>query len=363
MSTVLTPIGGFSHAPTLASLQFTVLRDIGGGQGQNSEVKLVHDHQLDTQLVMKQLAKARIPNPADYFSEARRLYDSRHRHVVDVKYACETPDAIHIAMPYYRGGSLESLLDRRHLMTREVVRYGLEFLSGVHHIHVRGLVHFDIKPTNVLLDDADTAAVADFGLSQEVVGLGLAAMTRVYLGHMPPELNISNIVTKSADIYQSGVTLYRMCVGNIEYRRQLALYHNDTDLAAAVASGSFPDRRRFLAHTPNRLRTVVKTALAVDTSARFGTILELMNALAQVDESLDWAYTEAGPYGAGTWYESNGSRSRRVELTQVGTGWNVQSTRISAAGRAARCGSLCVSGAAERDARRLVEKALSEAWH
>jgi eukaryotic-like serine/threonine-protein kinase len=267
MSISLTPIAGFTHAPTVASLQFTKLRDIGAGQGGNSDVFLVHDQQLDTQLVMKELAKARFPNLTDYFAEARRLYDSRHKHVVDVKYACETADHVHIAMPYYRGGSLQSVLDRRYLTNREIVRYGLEFLSGLHHVHVRGLVHFDIKPTNVLLDDAKS--IADFGLSQEVVGVGLAAMSRVYLGHMPPELSTSNIVTKAADVYQAGVTLYRMCVGNREYERQLALYPNDVDLAAAVTGSAFPDRRRFLPHTPNRLRTVVKKALAVALSASY----------------------------------------------------------------------------------------------
>jgi serine/threonine protein kinase len=358
----LTPIAGFAPAPTTASLSFTLGTNIGAGQGMNSDVYLALDHQLETQVVIKKVPKAMLGIASEYFAEARRLYDSRHKHVAEVKYACEDPTHVYIAMPYYRGGSLQSLIDRRYLTTREIVRYGLEVLAGLHHIHVKGLVHFDMKPTNVLLDDSDTAAVADFGLSREVTAAGLADMPRVYMGHMPPERATSLLVAKTADVYQAGVTLYRMCVGSAEYERQLAVYPSQTALASAITAGTFPDRRRQLAHIPARLRSVIKRAIAVDLPDRFPTVLEFMNALALVDESLDWAYTENTAWGTGTWRESDGSRGRRIELMSANGTWSVHAARVSATGRETRCSIFCQSGLPERDARQLVGSALTERW-
>ena len=362
MTAPITLIAGFTPAPTTASLSFTLGANIGAGQGMNSEVYLALDHQLDTQVVIKKVPKAKLNTTSEYFAEARRLYDSRHKHVVEVKYACEDPTHVFIAMPYYRGGSLQSVIDRRYLTTREIVRYGLEFLSGLHHVHVKGLVHFDMKPTNVLLDDSDTAAVADFGLSREVTASGLADMPRVYLAHMPPERATSLLVAKTADVYQAGVTLYRMCVGNAEYDRQLASYPSRAALEGAITAGDFPDRRRHLAHVPVRLRNVIKKAMAVQLADRYQTVLEFMNALAQVDESLDWSYAENGAWGAGAWRESDGSRGRHIKLTTTNGTWVVHAARLSAAGREVRCSAFCQAGLAERDARQLLGRALTERW-
>ena len=71
---------------------------------------------------------------------------------------------------------------------------------------------------------------------------------------MPPERATSLLVAKTADVYQAGVTHYRMCVGNAEYDRQLAVYPSQAALASAITAGAFPDRKRHLAHVPARLR-------------------------------------------------------------------------------------------------------------
>ena len=361
-------VPGFAPAPTLANITFTRGTRIGAGQGMNSEVYLVQDHQLEAQLVMKYVAKAKIPHSADYFAEARRLHDARHRHVVDLKYACSDDTHIYLAMPYYRGGTLHSLIDGRFLTVREVVRYGLEFLSGLHHVHVKGLVHLDVKPTNVLLDDSDTAALADFGLSREVTGHGLAEMPLVYVPHMPPERLIALEVANPADVYQAGLTLYRMCVGHAEFNQQ----HNTLGprLHHAILDGTFPDRTRFLPHIPPRLREVITTALAVRPEERHRTVLDLMNALARVDEALDWRYQPAtAPVSGvaasppGTWTESGlDGAGRRVTLAAGNGGWTVHACRVAASGREQRVARLCGQNLTMTAALRSVRAALKGAW-
>lgn len=363
MTPPLRLVPGFVPMPTVANLSFDKGTIIGQGQGMNSTVYLVRDRQLDTQLAMKEITKAKLPIASEYFSEARRLYDARHKHVVEVKYACEDQANVYVAMPYYGAGTLQSLLERRYLTVREIVRYGLEFLAGLHHVHVKGLVHLDVKPSNILFDDSDTATLADFGLCREVTGAGLAEMPRAYRRHVPPErLAAANaLVTRQADVYQAGLTLYRMCVGVAELDRQALMHMVDTDFSA-IASGRFPDRGRFLPHIPRRLRKVVRTALEVDASRRYPSVLELLNALAIVDESLDWLYQEGASWGEGTWRESGNGGGRRVSAAAGATGWDVHSCRVSASGQERRATAFCGSSLPEKSAANLVERAFREPW-
>jgi eukaryotic-like serine/threonine-protein kinase len=350
-------------APTIASLTFDKGTVIGQGQGMNSIVYLARDQQLDTQLAMKEVAKIKLPLASDYFAEARRLYDARHKHVVEVKYACEDQDNIYLAMPYYRAGSLQSLLERRYLSVREIVRYGLEFMAGLHHVHVKGLVHLDIKPSNILFDDSDTATLADFGLCREVTTQGLTDLPRAYRRHLPPErlAGPNAQVSKQADVYQAGLTLYRMCVGVAEFNRQVVMHGIDTHLGA-IAAGHFPDRTRFLPHIPRRLRKVVRTAIEIDLSKRYTSVLDLLNALALVDESLDWLYHDAGAWGEGTWRESGNAGGRKVSVVSRSAGWEVHACRVTPTGQERRATAFCQAGLSEARAKVLLERALRESW-
>lgn len=284
-----------------------------GLQGANSEVFFAWDPQLNAELVIKQVPKSGITNPAEYFAEAALLYDTRHPHVVDVKYSCATADHIFLAMPKYEG-TLQHALQNRPLTVREIVKVGLDILAGVHHVHSKGLVHFDVKPSNVLIDTSGRAAVADFGLTRPVDKHGLATPDRLYPKHLPPEyLSVSTALSTAADIYHAGLTLYRMCVGLPYFDMQLqnavmALGPNWTD---AIISGQFPSRQNYPAHIPNRLRSLITKALEVDPANRFATILEMQNELAHVTEFLDWQFDPSVP-GTHQWNHDDGTYLRTV---------------------------------------------------
>lgn len=88
-----------------------------------------------------------------------------HPNVVQIQYACKDDKNVYIAMPFYKNGSLKSLMTKRMLTAREIIRYAIQFISGVAHIHSKGLLHLDIKPDNILLSDNDEALLSDFGLA------------------------------------------------------------------------------------------------------------------------------------------------------------------------------------------------------
>src|SRR5439155_21098494 len=129
--------------------------------------------------------------------------------------------------------------------------------------------------------------------------------------------------TRAADIYQAGLTLYRMCAGESEFVRQAEVHHVGSDEGASIRSGAFPERNRFLEHIPSRLQKVVSKALDLNPALRFSNVLEMMNELALVDESLDWHYQQGAEWGEGFWHESGTASSRRVGLSRNGATWDV----------------------------------------
>ncbi len=290
-----------------AELVFDFIKEIGF-EGKNSNVFLAKDHQLNANLVIKRIKKNGVADPALYFSEASILYQSEHPNVVPVHYACEDKDYIYIAMPFFPNGSLKSLMNQRFLTVREIIRFAVQFLGGLHNIHTKGLIHFDIKPDNILLSKRGEALVADFGLAQRLNPEGSAEQEWSYTRITPPErIAGKKDFTIAHDIYQVGATLYRMCVGDKEFYGQWdtffdkGVFQHDV-FADTVAKGKFPARNKFPEQIPSRLRTIVAKCMAVDEKERYQSVLEIINALSDIDgPELDWFYSVEGD-GTRKWF-------------------------------------------------------------
>lgn len=267
------------------------LRDEIGQEGLNSQVFKSFDTQLDATIVVKRIEKSKFTDASKYYEEAKRLYASEHPYVVQIKYSSEDDDYIYLAMPYYPKGSLKKLIDTRFLTVREIIRYATQFLSGLNNIHVKKLVHYDIKPDNILLSDGNEALISDFGLAKNTNSIGLAEIGQIYVKHVPPEAFAADVADMRFDIFQAGLSLYRMCNGNEEFDRQLAQFSDLDSFQKAVESGIFPDRKNYLPHIPKKLRKIVNKALAVYVADRYQTVLALLNDLALIDGAIDWQYT------------------------------------------------------------------------
>lgn len=206
-----------------AQLTFDIVREIGR-DGRNSHTFVAHDHQLNAEIVTKQIRKSSLTCPSEFFAESQALYAAAHPYVVQVHYACFDDDYIYVAMPYYQNGSVKSLITGRHMTVREIIGIGSQVLAGLHNIHSKNLIHFDVKPDNVLLSPRWEALVSDFGLAKQMNYSGVAAQDRHYTPMIPPEALATDQFDRTFDIYQVGLTLYRMCNGNEHFHAQLAKY-------------------------------------------------------------------------------------------------------------------------------------------
>ena len=169
----------------IASLEYEKLRQIGAGQGMNSTVYLANDPQLGGEIVVKEVPLTTFVNPFQaYFQEANAMFAVDHPNVVPVHYAGTTATDVCIAMPHYPKGSLADLLAGGPLPVSQVLRFGQDVLAGLARIHAAQYIHFDIKPSNVLISNNNRGMVADFGQSRALGPGGVGDEAASTLRHL-----------------------------------------------------------------------------------------------------------------------------------------------------------------------------------
>ena len=152
--------------------------------------------------------------------EGRTAARLSHPNIVQVYDAgegdLEGSEVSYIVMEYLPGGDLKELIDAKgKLPGAELARIGEEVCSGLAHAHGRGVVHRDIKPHNILLDEKGRAKVSDFGIAR-ALGTTQATRTGAYLGtalYSSPEQLQGHKVTPKSDVYSLGATLYQAAAG------------------------------------------------------------------------------------------------------------------------------------------------------
>jgi serine/threonine protein kinase len=258
------------------------------GRGQNSVgVFLCVDEQFGGKCAVKVIEKSKVSDPTNLWAEAKAMYEARHDNVVPVQYGCEKDDKIMLAMPYFSRGSLADRIKTGPLSLLESLRVCDSVLSGLHQIHAANHVHWDLKPSNVLFDDNDVAKVSDFGQARPLDPLGMAMPpSLIYDAAMPPEVLLGRPGTPISDVFQAGLTMYRVVNGDPFFNFQF--HAAGAELAKMIVDGEFPDRDNYMPHVSRSLRGIINKALEVDPTQRYGTALAFQAALARSRPQHDW---------------------------------------------------------------------------
>lgn len=304
-------------------ITFTENREIRNGP--LSRVFLATDHQLDSDIVIKEVPKKNFTNEDEYFKEARILYSVKHPNIAEMQYASENENNVYLSMPYYHKGSLQDVYTNYSLTIRKMLQYAINFLSGLHFVHTKGLLHLDIKPGNVLINNSDIATLSDFGLTKYLNEDELAKFDTIYNYHISPEACKTNLLGKQADIYQVGMTLYRMLNGENEFKKQVNSLDPRTfpNLQEKIKIGKFPDREKFLPHIPKGLKNIVIKSLEPENTKRYNSVLELLNDLSKVDKNLDWTYTNDEENQTCVWCKTEKTKVIRIYLQKSNEEWKI----------------------------------------
>ncbi len=267
------------------------------GEGKNSTVYTFFDNQLGNEFIVKRIEKQLIyddygdNSDSNLFNESCILYKVKHPNIMEIQYASQDDDYVYMVMPKCSKGSLEAIINSEVLTVRKIVKFSLEFLLGLHYVHANKLIHFDIKPTNILINDNNKAILTDFGLSKFINYYGLSRPNKFYTPHYPPEAITATLLSNKSDIYQAGITMYRMCNGNEIFNNQLTSI-NSSDLGNYILAGKFPDRNYYRPHIPNKLRKIINKCIDINPDKRYETILDVINDLSNIDVNLDLVYEE-----------------------------------------------------------------------
>ena len=194
------------------------------GQGGFGQVWLAFDPKLDRDVAIK------IPRPDRRFSDtllnefvddARKAASlGEHAHLVKVHDVQERGPACFIVSDYIRGTNLSGWMKHNKATPAEAVRIVSEVADALHHAHLRGLIHRDVKPANILVDENGKAYLTDFGLAvrEEEQELEVDGV-RGTVAYMSPEQarGESKRTNCQTDVYSLGVVLYELLTGRLPF--------------------------------------------------------------------------------------------------------------------------------------------------
>lgn len=202
---------------------YEVLRELGrGGMGV---VYRAHEASLNRPVALKVLAPQLASDPAfaqRFLREARAAAGLNHPNVVTVYAVGEHEGSPYIAMEYIRGESLADRIERTgRLSVDEAVAITTAVAGALAAAHRQGLIHRDVKPQNIMLDDTGRPRLLDFGLVKATEGNTALTETGVQLGtpqYMAPEQVQGKPVDGRTDIFALGVVLFEMLTGRAPFQ-------------------------------------------------------------------------------------------------------------------------------------------------
>ncbi|MGW4856888.1 serine/threonine-protein kinase, partial [Streptomyces sp. NPDC004288] len=186
-------------------------------------VRRATDELLGRQVAVKTLALDSGADPADALREARVVAQVRHPHVIVVHDVVEHEGRPALVMELVEGGSLaDRLAEGRVLSPRETARLGLDLLDALTAAHARDVLHRDVKPANVLLEeDGGRAVLTDFGIAS-LPGATTLSRTGVFIGtpeYTAPERMRGGDAGPASDLWSLGAVLCAAATGTSPFRR------------------------------------------------------------------------------------------------------------------------------------------------
>jgi serine/threonine protein kinase len=254
------------------------------GRGGMATVYYGWDVKLERPVAIKVIDARYQGDPAyavRFVNEAKSIATWHHPNVIQVYYADDAQGLYYFVMEYVPGLDLGALLDEQRragnlLPLPEVIRIGRAIANGLDYAHERGIIHRDVKPSNVMVAEDGRVVVMDFGLAMNVAQGTLGTVFGSPQYFAPEQARNSADVVPQSDLYSLGVILYEMLTGRLPFDdlAPLALARQHMEQAP-------PPPRKYNPALNAAVEGVLLKALRKAPQDRFQTGQELMVAMGQ----------------------------------------------------------------------------------
>ncbi|AOZ87326.1 serine/threonine protein kinase [Bacillus xiamenensis] len=258
--------------------RYQILRVIGGGGMAN--VYLAEDMILDREVAIK-ILRFDFASDDDFIRRFRREAQSAasldHPNIVSIYDVGEEDDIYYIVMEYVEGMTLKEYIHTNGpLHPKEAVRIMEQVVAAMEEAHAKQLVHRDIKPHNILIDNMGNIKVTDFGIAMALSSATITHTNSVLgsVHYLSPEQARGGLATKKSDIYSLGIVLYELISGRMPFEGESAV-----SVALKHLQSEPPSVRRWNPSVPQSVENIILKAMAKDPFYRYEDASEMQKDL------------------------------------------------------------------------------------
>jgi serine/threonine-protein kinase len=271
-----------TFTPPAAGLGGRYVLDREIGRGGMATVCLARDTREEREVAVK-IMHPRLAGAIDgqrFLREIEIAGSLAHPRIVPLHDSGESGSVLYYVMPYIEGGSLHQRLEReRRLPVEQALTIAADVADALGYAHSRGVLHRDVKPENVLLQDG-RAVVVDFGLARAIgeanyrklTQTGILVGTAFYLS--PEQIREDRDLDARCDIYSIGCILYEMLAGEPPYAAPSII-----QLIRRIVQAPVPLVRALRPEVPPGIEAAIARAMAKAAADRFPTMEEFAAAL------------------------------------------------------------------------------------
>jgi serine/threonine-protein kinase len=261
------------------------------GEGGFGTVWRARHAVLERPAAIKMMSEHLLADPhfeARFVNEARAQANLQHPHILLVSDFFTEQGRHYLIMPFVDGQSLEKRLETSGpLPLVEALRIAQDVLSALDYAHQQGVIHRDVKPSNILIDRTGHAYLADFSIAL-LIGKPRRTETGKTMGtadYMSPEqIRRPKELDHRTDVYSFGCVLYQMLAGRPPFVASPDLGDADFYIKECHLTVAPPSLRQFNPNVPEAIEQAVLRALEKNPAERFAGCGEFARALAQVEQ-------------------------------------------------------------------------------
>lgn len=261
--------------------RYKILEVIGGGGMSN--VYLAHDMILDRDVAMK-ILHYNFSNEQEmnrrFQREALSATSLTHPNIVSIYDVGEDGDMHYLVMEYVKGQTLKQYIQKyAPLSPTKCVNIMKQLTSAIAHAHQNQIIHRDIKPQNILMDESENVKITDFGIAMALEDTSFTRTNSVLgtVHYLSPEQARGGTATKKSDIYSLGIVLYELLTGELPFSGESAVA-----IALKHLQSETPSVKSIVPSIPQSLENVVLKATAKDPNHRYSSVEEMREDLETV---------------------------------------------------------------------------------